>query len=97
MIEGSPEGVDFVWRLKDQLTKDEFEGAKEQIQAFMSSNPFIQNNVEIVSADRRRDAEMTTVLTHDQALERYLKEHVNEEDPAPIVSKHHRLMKEVGA
>lgn len=87
---------EWIYRIKDELSPEDYEAAKGVIEAFAASVPWCQTNVDIVHADRTRDAEMVNCLTMDEALHRALVGKVDEMELPALLEKHHGLMQEVG-
>ena len=88
--------AEHVYRIKDQLTADEYEAAKPMVQKWVDEHPWTQVNLEIVVADRMRDAGMGQLLTVDEALTRTLAGKVDEAELPIILEKHHDLMAQQG-
>ncbi len=84
-----------VWRFKDTLTEGDCQAVKPILHRLQNTTRFFQMDVELVRADRARDAEMAQCLTTEAALARVLDASVSAQDRQAIVAKHTQLLEEV--
>lgn len=88
-----------VYRVKDELTPQDYDDVRDQIKAFVASVPFAQENIDLVTEARSRDAGMAECLGVEAALTRALAQKGVPEAEVPALLGLHRTLagEEVGA
>ena len=89
----TPAGQATVWRIKDQLTTEAYAAARPAIEAFMRDAAYVQQDIDLVTETRARDAGMVAMATMEAALRRALPD--IEDDAWPgVLASHAALVAE---
>jgi len=82
-----------VVRFKDRLTPEEYDAIQDYLRAW-KQHPgiYFKEDVEIVTPERMRDAEMAKVMNDDEAVRRALAGKVDDAEMSAVVEKHHGLV-----
>jgi exonuclease SbcD len=82
-----------VVRFKDRLTPEEYDAIQDALRPWRSHpGIYFQEDVEIVTPDRMRDADMAKVMNDEEAVVRALTGKVDDADMPAILEKHRSLV-----